>query len=370
MKYHINGAGTPSPCTASTRGCPYGSQDEHYKTLEEAQFMADIKHELSTDFRAALNNHPVETIPSENLRAYQKYVLEAMNGNQPQVKYEDNEEVRETVRRMLQEEFTDFRREVEEAKKSFNTTQDWQTGLPEGLFKGINPQLKLSLANEVLVNSDGVFDAHLQSRLQMRERVDKLKNSPQWRNFNALVDDNFKTLYKNTQEYKFTQMTEEDIQKRENHLIEQEYNLRVATVPQDKLEKFKEKANTTERKEVLTRINKEIMLRRELSKFEVTNFEDRISSKTNNLELTNISLNESGEIDNLYLVTDDNKFYKVKGYSEHTGEFNVSTSNGVSTYLTTRKNVKPANLRQGKFSFVRTSPTSSNISEIKFDIDK
>ena len=40
-KFHINKHGVPAPCKATKGNCPYGGEDSHYKSQEEAQIAID-----------------------------------------------------------------------------------------------------------------------------------------------------------------------------------------------------------------------------------------------------------------------------------------------------------------------------------------
>ena len=42
-KFHITGDGTPGPCKATKRACPFGGENEHFSSLKEAQEYADKK---------------------------------------------------------------------------------------------------------------------------------------------------------------------------------------------------------------------------------------------------------------------------------------------------------------------------------------
>lgn len=44
-KFHINKHGVPSPCRAQKGNCPYGGEDTHFNTIEEAQEYADNENE-------------------------------------------------------------------------------------------------------------------------------------------------------------------------------------------------------------------------------------------------------------------------------------------------------------------------------------
>lgn len=43
-KFHINKHGIPSPCRAQKGNCPYGGEDNHFDTQEEAQEYANKLH--------------------------------------------------------------------------------------------------------------------------------------------------------------------------------------------------------------------------------------------------------------------------------------------------------------------------------------
>ena len=44
-KFHINKHGVPAPCKAKKGNCPYGGEDSHYKSQEEAQIAIDQTNE-------------------------------------------------------------------------------------------------------------------------------------------------------------------------------------------------------------------------------------------------------------------------------------------------------------------------------------
>lgn len=44
-KFHINKHGVPSPCRAQKGNCPYGGEDSHYDSMEEAQIAANKMNE-------------------------------------------------------------------------------------------------------------------------------------------------------------------------------------------------------------------------------------------------------------------------------------------------------------------------------------
>lgn len=43
-KFHINKHGVPAPCKAQKGNCPYGREDSHFNTVEEAQEYANKLH--------------------------------------------------------------------------------------------------------------------------------------------------------------------------------------------------------------------------------------------------------------------------------------------------------------------------------------
>lgn len=43
-KFHINKHGVPAPCRAKEGNCPYGGEDSHFDTQEEAQEYANKLH--------------------------------------------------------------------------------------------------------------------------------------------------------------------------------------------------------------------------------------------------------------------------------------------------------------------------------------
>lgn len=81
MKYHINNKGVPAICHASVRACPYGGEESHYNSLDEAQAAAD-----------EANAKTYGTIPIK--RSYTELALEsAIFANNKELTDEDLHEV-------------------------------------------------------------------------------------------------------------------------------------------------------------------------------------------------------------------------------------------------------------------------------------
>ena len=47
-KFHVNNAGRVMPCSAQSGNCPFGNEDLHFSSAEDAQLFADKKNELLT----------------------------------------------------------------------------------------------------------------------------------------------------------------------------------------------------------------------------------------------------------------------------------------------------------------------------------
>ena len=47
-KFHVNDEGRVMPCNAQSGNCPFGGDDQHFDSFEEAQLAADKKNELLT----------------------------------------------------------------------------------------------------------------------------------------------------------------------------------------------------------------------------------------------------------------------------------------------------------------------------------
>ena len=47
-KFHVNSEGRVMPCNAQSGNCPFGGDDQHFDSFEEAQLAADKKNELLT----------------------------------------------------------------------------------------------------------------------------------------------------------------------------------------------------------------------------------------------------------------------------------------------------------------------------------
>lgn len=65
-KFHISKHGMPAPCKAEKRNCPYGGEESHFNSLEEAQEFIDKKNEErygllnSVDERRKMDKHDRE----------------------------------------------------------------------------------------------------------------------------------------------------------------------------------------------------------------------------------------------------------------------------------------------------------------------
>lgn len=68
-KFHINKHGVPAPCKAEKGKCPYGGEDRHFNTLEEAQAYADKVNAATHGYLPGMNQSPqavFEEIYEEN----------------------------------------------------------------------------------------------------------------------------------------------------------------------------------------------------------------------------------------------------------------------------------------------------------------
>ena len=64
-KFHINKHGVPAPCKATKGNCPYGGDDSHYKSQEEAQIAIDQVNEEKYGVMPEMKARPREEVEKE-----------------------------------------------------------------------------------------------------------------------------------------------------------------------------------------------------------------------------------------------------------------------------------------------------------------
>ena len=64
-KFHINKHGVPAPCKATKGNCPYGGDDSHYKSQEEAQIAIDQANEENYGVMPEIKARPREEVEKE-----------------------------------------------------------------------------------------------------------------------------------------------------------------------------------------------------------------------------------------------------------------------------------------------------------------
>lgn len=69
-KFHINKNGVPAPCRAKPGNCPYGGEDSHFKTQEEAQARANELNEAEFGLFSHDENSTFRSVADKDDKAY------------------------------------------------------------------------------------------------------------------------------------------------------------------------------------------------------------------------------------------------------------------------------------------------------------
>lgn len=81
-KFHINKHGVPAPCRAKPGNCPYGGDDRHFDTLEEAQKFADKENAEKYGILRPSEGRSAETVEGFNAgleeRLFSKHVSDRL----------------------------------------------------------------------------------------------------------------------------------------------------------------------------------------------------------------------------------------------------------------------------------------------------
>lgn len=64
-KFHINAKGVPAPCKATKGNCPFGGEDSHYNSQEEAQTAIDQINKEAHGIMPGMKTRPKEEIEKE-----------------------------------------------------------------------------------------------------------------------------------------------------------------------------------------------------------------------------------------------------------------------------------------------------------------
>lgn len=362
-KYHINNNGVPSECMAKSGRCPFASEDEHLDNFESAQYMSDFKMQVEIDLNKAMEYHPYENLSNKELRIYRRIVLDELNkehnsieSNQKPINkalsQEELQKLYDKAEKEILAENQGYVNDVVHARKTFNFRQ-WKNNVPKGLIENVNNNKIAKLfCDEYFLDENNQIDVN--DRVRLRDRFyNKVLTSRYAQNFKEAVAIYKKEIDKNVEKYKLATITDAQL----NDYLQQQVNARFENLKQTAKPTVQlKRANKTElresnntRKEILAKLNREMSIRNNFSKYieEEPKFVKRINSKdlpsTGDYDLKLNPKMKNNEIDNIYLMADDNKLYKVVGFS--TGEkVDVIDYAGFRKSLTTRNSDKRADL--------------------------
>lgn len=363
-KYHINNKGIPGECSAQNGNCPFAPADEHFDSLESAQTMSDFKSLAETDLNKALDYYSYENLSNKELRVYRRIVLNELNKEHNQLENnqipisealskEELESLYDKARKEIIEENKDYLNEIQNAKKNFDF-RPWKNGVPRGLISNIsNKKIAKLFCENYFVNESGQIDvnnfANLQNRMQ-----NEVMTSRYAQNFKEAVAVYKREADKNIEQYKMATMDLESLSKdfyepKIKERFEILKNNAKPTVDLRRINNSEIKESNSNRKEILTKLNREMAIRNNFSKYEKN--EPKIIKRINSVDLPSsgdydLKINpktKNNEIDNIYLMGDDNKLYKVVGFS-YGEKVDVVDYAGFRKSLTTRNSQKRADL--------------------------
>ena len=362
-KYHINNNGIPSKCMATTGKCPFASEDEHLDNFESAQNMSDFKMQVEIDLHKAMEYHPYEQLSNKELRIYRRIVLDELNrehntierSQKPVNEALSQEELQELYDRATNEilaENQDYINSINRARESFNF-RPWKNNVPKGLVENVtNNKIAKLFCDEYFVDENNQIDVKDRNRLYKRY-TDKVLTSRYAQNFQSAVTIYKREVDKNVDKYNLATTSDEEINAHLEQQVKARFeNLKNTAKPTVQLKR----ANTIElrdsnntRKEILAKLNREMSIRNNFSKY--IKEEPKIIKRINSTDLPStgdydLKLNpkmKNNEIDNIYLMADDNKLYKVVGFSADE-KVDVIDYAGFRKSLTTKDTVKRPDL--------------------------
>ena len=362
-KYHINKNGVPSECFAKIGNCPFASADEHLDDFESAQYMSDFKMQVESDLYKAMEYHPYEYLSNKELRIYRKIVLDELNKehssiekNQIPIKdalsKEQLQDLYNKARNEILLENKDYIDSINHARATFDF-RHWKNNVPKGLIENVtNNKIAKLFCDEYFLDENNQID--VKNRANLHDRFyNKVLTSRYAQNFKEAVAIYKREIDKNVEKYKLATMTNEEI---DTYLASQTNarfeNLKQTAKPTVQLRRTNNaeiKDSNRARKEILAKLNREMSIRNNFSKYIQTEpkFIKRINStdlpSTGDYDLKINPMMKNNEIDNVYLMADDNKLYKVVGFSS--GEkVDVIDYAGFRKSLSTRNTVKRADL--------------------------
>lgn len=378
QKYHITMDGKPAVCTAKAGRCPYFTDEEHLTSLESAIKMNDFKNNVEHNGVMALSSLTPESLTKNELKLYRKIVATTLRDLQDNVQnqaYDENNleglfteaelaEIRKQSKIKVDEAYNDFQNKIEYNKKTFDF-KIYRNNVPKGLLEGIaERRAKNELADYYLSDSNGNLDIELGSLLN--KRLNGLVQSKLFRNFPHLLFDYSKIIDKNIERYKFALKNPDDIWANYDKDVESSYQFELKLHPKAKQAKANAKrgvmAVSTDRKAILANINREINIREQMEKFEG---QPTIVNRLNGWEMPDeeeqvvtLDLKQApdGQIDNLFVITNKNKLYKVTGIAKD--KLHVVDDKGFQAALSTRHTAIRADLT-GNFTFFETNTEST-----------
>lgn len=381
-KYHINSRGEASICSATVGQCPYGPADEHFSNFASAQLIADFKHEAEHDVNTALNKYPMDNLNNEELRAYRRIVLNNLNDRTERTV----ESLKEPTSALSEEQIEKLKKEAEEeimlegfankvmdwneAKKKFNF-KPWKNNVPKGLIEGFNNRKISKIFSEnYFVNSNN--ELSIDDEIELRKREELVKESRYFKNFKSAADHYVNIAKNNIRLYKLTKLSEEDLEKELAEKTQKRLSMKMQVaepvVKERKVNLARQKESNSSRKEILAKINREMSIRNNLTKYTDSNIINRVDSSNlseGEYELNIKPYSKDGQIENIYLMANDNKLYKV--ISMNAGVISVKDSSNLEKRLSTKdEGYKKANLR-GNYTFIEIDTDKSNLTEWKGD---
>jgi hypothetical protein len=95
-KFHINKHGVPAPCKAQKGNCPYGGEESHYNSQEEAQIAIDQINEEEYGVLGGLKK--ADNVVLELKKMANEELLQITIANARSVGTGYNEEIEEFIR--------------------------------------------------------------------------------------------------------------------------------------------------------------------------------------------------------------------------------------------------------------------------------
>lgn len=112
-KYHIDINGVPAPCEAEDRTCPRGGSQNHYSSLEEAQYYADFLNEIEVNTSLAKYIEEKKEMTLEEAKKRGTFVEKIFNAtpmerfNTKSFYYDSTKNVWDKERKKLQDKIID-----------------------------------------------------------------------------------------------------------------------------------------------------------------------------------------------------------------------------------------------------------------------